>query len=209
MIFILSVIGGIVLATPLGPVNLICIDRALARGALAGIIAGLGAVVGDLIYASVAAFGVRFVLGFVSENTYGIEVFGGLLLIGFGVSASLSNPHIERKEGSGSGAHVAAVSAFVLTITNPAALFGLIAFFGTLSQLVGAGEVKENAYFAIAGVCVGSFLWWTFLSSLVSRFRHHITDKWLKRIATGSGVVLMAFGAVVAVRGLLGLFGGL
>lgn len=45
------------IATPIGPVGVICIRRSLAQGAKYGFISGLGAATADAIYGCVAAFG--------------------------------------------------------------------------------------------------------------------------------------------------------
>ena len=201
VLFLICVAAGFVLATPLGPVNLVCIDRALARGGWAGVITGLGAVGGDLIYATVAAYGIGVVLSFVSTYEGIIELVGGLLLIVFGVGAIRSNPHVERANGGPSGLHLAVLATFTLTITNPAALFGLLAFFGSITRFVGPISGFWSTALAVAGICTGSLLWWATLSYLVSHMRTRITDRWLKRIAIGSGVVLIAFGTVVAIKG--------
>ena len=52
-----GVLIGIVVAAPIGPVNLICIRRTLAYGRTNGFVSGLGAAIGDAVFATVAAFG--------------------------------------------------------------------------------------------------------------------------------------------------------
>ena len=52
---------GIVVAAPVGPVNVLCIQRAIARGFWGGLAAGLGAMLGDgLIALSQPSASVRF-----------------------------------------------------------------------------------------------------------------------------------------------------
>ena len=50
-----GIVVGLLVAAPVGPVNVLCIQRALERGALGGIAAGLGAVLGDGLIALLAA----------------------------------------------------------------------------------------------------------------------------------------------------------
>ena len=42
---------GLVVAVPIGPVNLICIRRTLSYGALSGFLSGLGGALGDGVFA--------------------------------------------------------------------------------------------------------------------------------------------------------------
>ena len=53
-----GVIIGILVSAPVGPVNVLCIQRAIERGFWGGIAAGLGAMLGDGLIALCAALGV-------------------------------------------------------------------------------------------------------------------------------------------------------
>src|SRR5271154_7403839 len=56
--FVLSgVVIGLTVALPIGPVNLICIRRTLALGPVNGFVSGLGAALGDGVFAIITAFG--------------------------------------------------------------------------------------------------------------------------------------------------------
>jgi threonine/homoserine/homoserine lactone efflux protein len=58
---------GLLVAAPIGPVNLICIRRTLAYGQLNGFLAGLGAALGDGIFAIIAGFGVKWVFDAIQD----------------------------------------------------------------------------------------------------------------------------------------------
>lgn len=58
-----GIIIGILVAAPVGPVNVLCIQRAIARGMWGGVAAGLGAVLGDGLIALSAAMGVGAISG--------------------------------------------------------------------------------------------------------------------------------------------------
>lgn len=207
VLFLIGMAGGFVLATPLGPVNLLCIDRTLARGALVGALSGLGAVAGDLIFGAVAAYGVSFVLGFVNSYEAMIEAVGGLILILFGLRALHSRPHVDRQAGGPSGLPLAIAATFVMTVTNPGALFGLLAFFGSVYRMLGRFPDFSDSLVLILGVGTGSMLWWATLAYIVSHLRYRLSDIWLMRIAVGSGLVLIVFGAVVGLSGVLSFTG--
>ncbi|MBL4602427.1 MAG: LysE family transporter, partial [Emcibacteraceae bacterium] len=48
---------GLIMAAPIGPVNIICLRRALTKGPMNGFIVGLGAALADGIFGCLAAFG--------------------------------------------------------------------------------------------------------------------------------------------------------
>ena len=54
-----GILIGILVSAPVGPVNVLCIQRAIERGFFGGVAAGLGAVLGDGLIALFAAFGVK------------------------------------------------------------------------------------------------------------------------------------------------------
>ena len=63
--YVFQIIGGaiigVLVAAPIGPVNLICIQRTLAYGSLNGFFSGLGGAVGDCVFAAISAFGLTAV----------------------------------------------------------------------------------------------------------------------------------------------------
>src|SRR4051812_46383029 len=56
-----GVVMGLIAAVPIGPVNLICIRRSFAFGPLNGFVSGLGAALGDGLFAAVMGFGLTWI----------------------------------------------------------------------------------------------------------------------------------------------------
>src|SRR5918992_4974647 len=86
---------GVLVAAPVGPVNVLCIYRAIQRGFWGGVAAGLGAVLGDGFLAFLAALGVGAGSGTVQHYRDAIQFMGGLALIVFGARLSLTAPQAE------------------------------------------------------------------------------------------------------------------
>ena len=57
-----GVVVGFTISVPIGPIGIICIQRTMSKRVLAGLITGLGAVVGDAFMASVGIFGIKIIL---------------------------------------------------------------------------------------------------------------------------------------------------
>ena len=66
--FVRGIVAGFALAAPLGPVAVLCIRRALARGRLECVLAGLGAAMADTIFGAVAGLGITFISSFVLRH---------------------------------------------------------------------------------------------------------------------------------------------
>ncbi len=147
---------GIIVAAPIGPVNLICIRRTLAFGPLNGFLSGLGAAIGDSVFGIVTAFGLTAIAQLIKGFYVPLQIVGGLMLIGFGVHTIFAKPkkrELDEVKGADKGASTlvgAIVSTFALTITNPATLFGFAALFAGLGSLIG-----EKPRFAEAAILVG------------------------------------------------------
>lgn len=198
---------GVLVAAPVGPVNILCIQRALERGVLGGIAAGLGAVLGDGLIALFAALGVGAISGTVSRYRDLIQMIGGLAIVAFGLKLWLTAPRLEPQasgqvewgqvEWAGLVEHLWDVpKTFFLTITNPAAVLGLVAIFGGISSFV---EVRStvDALAMVASIMIGSMAWWVLLSTIIGRIRHRIDTGRLRVINISAGALLVGFGALL------------
>ncbi len=202
LIIPVGAIIGILVAAPVGPVNVLCIQRAIERGFWGGIAAGLGAMLGDGLIALCAALGVGAISGAVQYHRMTIQVLGGLVLIAFGLRLSLAAPRF-MPVATGEG-HKETLRDFVwdipqtffLTITNPGAVLGLFAIFGGVSTFVEV-ESYVDALTIVAAVMGGSFLWWLSLSHLIGRFRHLLNERRLRLINQVTGLLLLGFGVLL------------
>ena len=202
LIIPVGLVIGILVAAPVGPVNVLCIQRAIERGMWGGIAAGIGAVLGDGLIALFAALGVGAISGAVAHHRTGIQIVGGLALIAFGVKLYFTAPRLAAFDPEAeSRARLKDFvwdipQTFFLTITNPGAVLGLFAIFGGVSTFV-----EVDGYIAaltmVAAIMAGSFGWWVFLSTLIGRVRHRLDPDKLGRINQYAGLLLIAFGGVL------------
>jgi threonine/homoserine/homoserine lactone efflux protein len=137
---------GIFVAAPIGPVNLICIRRTLAYGLINGFVSGLGAAIGDGVFAAITAFGLTAITLLIEGYSCTLQLVGGLLLLGFGVHTFLAEPvtvavaNVEGVAGGRRNFIGAFLSTFALTITNPATLLGFAALMAGLGTLGDSGQ---------------------------------------------------------------------
>jgi threonine/homoserine/homoserine lactone efflux protein len=189
---------GLIIAAPVGPVNVLCIQRTIGKGWKSGLVSGFGAAVADTIYGSVAAFSVTLVIDFLLHEQFWIRVLGGSLLILIGLMYYFQKPRTlqEQKDET---THSDFVSTFLLTLTNPTTVLSFIAVLATL------GMKEQRAVWMtvllVGGIFVGSMMWWTILTGAVNHLRDKITDKtmrWMNRIA---GLAIGGFGVVNIILG--------
>jgi threonine/homoserine/homoserine lactone efflux protein len=200
---------GVLMAAPIGPVNVLVIQRAVSRGFWGGLAAGLGAVLGDGVLAAIGAFSIAAISDVMVAYGDAIQYVGGLLLIGFGLALLLSRPVLATPihERSHFLEHTGIIpQTFVLTVTNPGAILGMAAMIGGLGSLIGGLNTNLEALILVAAIMGGSLLWWLGLSELIATVRHKLTESRLNTINRIAGLVLFTFGAALVIEGLLRYF---
>jgi threonine/homoserine/homoserine lactone efflux protein len=202
LIIPVGILIGVLVAAPVGPVNVLCIQRAIERGFWGGLAAGIGAMLGDGLIALFAGLGVGAISGAIEYHRQGIQIVGGLALIVFGIMLYVTPPRLAKIEpGAEDGASLRDYAwdipkTFFLTITNPGAVLGLFAIFGGVSTFV---EVHSyvDALTMVASIMAGSLMWWLALSNLIGRLRHRFSPAHLAYTNHVSGVLLIGFGALL------------
>ncbi|MGA9441889.1 MAG: LysE family transporter [Methyloceanibacter sp.] len=194
---------GLLMAAPIGPVNVLVIQRAMAKGFWGGLAAGLGAVLGDGVLAAVGAFSIAAISDGMLAYGDTIQLVGGVLLVAFGLALLLRRPVMTTPphERSHILDHMGIIpQTFILTVTNPGAVLGMAAMIGGLGSLIGGLNTNLEALILVAAVMGGSLLWWLGLSELIATIRHKLTDNRLKMINRVAGFILLAFGAALIIE---------
>ncbi|GAB4369591.1 MAG: LysE family transporter [Elainellaceae cyanobacterium] len=193
--FLRGLIIGFSIAAPVGPIGVLCIRRTLTDGRLNGLFSGLGAATADAIYGCIAGFGLTFISSLLVSQVFWLRLIGGGFLCYLGVKTLMSKP---AKQAASSQSHSllgAYLSTVFLTLTNPATILSFVAVFAGLGLASTAGSYL-TASVLVAGVFLGSALWWLLLSGGVSLLRSHFDPHrlvWLNRI---SGLILIIFGII-------------
>jgi threonine/homoserine/homoserine lactone efflux protein len=203
--FIKGILIGFAIAAPVGPIGVLCIRRTLLNGVASGLASGTGAALADCLYGAIAAFSLTAVFTFLKEYATWLQIFGGTFLIVLGARTVMQKPHKEdevrhpRKDWH-SLKEIAGdfVSTFLLTLTNPATIFSFVGIFAGLG-LVSEGETPDYGLSSlmVAGVFIGSLLWWCILSGSIGVFRHKLDRKALRFTNLLSGIIIGGFGALV------------
>jgi threonine/homoserine/homoserine lactone efflux protein len=185
---------GVVISLPAGPVGVLCVRRTMFEGALFGIVSAIGAALADMVFGLIAGFGLTVVRDWLLGYQDVLAVAGGVYLLYVGLRCLIVRAVIEPQPLTGEKLAAAFVSSFALSISNPitivafAAIFAKIGFDGNDVDFIGVGVL-------VAGVLVGSLIWWLGLTLSVAalkRFAHQVHFSWINRI---SGTILTVSGA--------------
>ncbi len=196
LIFLRGLMLGFLIAAPVGPIGILCIRRSIALGRIAGLLTGLGAATADGLYGCIAAFGLTFLSDLLVSQAFWLHVIGGLFLCYLGVKTFLAKPVEEKAIGlemRGTDLSLYASTVF-LTLTNPMTILMFAGVFAG-SGLAATGDYTP-ATLLVAGVFLGSALWWFLLSFGASLFRTKINAPNLRGLNKISGLILLVFGVI-------------
>lgn len=196
-IIIKGVLIGLCISVPLGPIGMLTIQRTLNRGQKHGIATGLGATTSDLIYTIITLFFLSFVLDFIEDHRFIIELLGSLIVGFFGWYIFQSNPATQPKPNETVKHSLFGdfVTSFGLTFSNPLVLFVLIALFARF-QFIGNKTTLFVSICGILSILGGALLWWNLLTVLVSKFKNKLNMRELKLINQITGIIILGIGGV-------------
>ena len=197
---------GIIISAPMGPVGILCIQRTLDKGRKAGFYTGVGAAISDLIYCLLTGFGLSFIEEFLEKNQNVIQIFGSVVLIGFGIYLFKSNPSKKLRKPSENrvSARLNILNGFLFTVSNPLIIFLIIGLFARFNFLL--PEIRFYHY--ITGfifILGGALLWWYLVTLFVDKVRAHfnLRSMWLINKIIGSAI--MAFGVFGIITAVIGI----
>jgi threonine/homoserine/homoserine lactone efflux protein len=188
-LFAQSLLIGLSIAAPVGPIGLLVIQRTLQRGGRAGLATGLGAAAADALYGAVGAFGVSWIIDALAGARVPLALGGGAFLLWLAWRIWHSKPAEKAARAGGAGVLSCFAGTFALTLSNPATIFSFIAVFGAF----GARLAMASPWLMIAGVFVGSALWWLLLSAGVARLRSRFDARAQAGVARASALLLAGF----------------
>jgi len=193
LLFLKGALLGVIITAPLGPIGMLCINRTLERGFLAGFSCGFGTAVGDASYAVVAVTGIAVFEAMMSAATLPLAFGGGLLLLALGYRGLTHDP-IQAADVRAGGLIGTTLSTFLLTISNPATILSFGALFA------GFGLTEETRRFSsaviVGGVFCGSIAWWFFLSGAVTLAKKKLPRDFTAKVMRGTSYLLILFGFV-------------
>jgi threonine/homoserine/homoserine lactone efflux protein len=187
---------GLLVSSPMGPVNMLTIQRTLNRGRKHGFATGLGAMLSDMTYSVVTLVGLSFVSGFVAEYEHTIQAVGSIILFFFGFGVFRTNP-LKNSTSDRLPQETRYlrdfVSAFLLTFSNAAIV---LVFVGLYARFSFNPLADGTSFFAagLASIAAAALAWWFFLTAFVSRLRGRFYRKGLRLLNRGVGAILMLLG---------------
>lgn len=144
-----GVLIGIVASAPMGPVGILCVQRALNKGRIYGLVTGLGAALSDIIYALITGYGLSFIYDFINNRTalFWLQLIGAVLMFIFGVHTFRSNPSKNTHKVSRNKSSLVhnGVTGFFLAFSNPLLVLLFLALFTPLNFMLPSRRYITNS----------------------------------------------------------------
>jgi threonine/homoserine/homoserine lactone efflux protein len=186
---------------PVGAIAIMSVQRTMNNGLLAGFSIGMGAAFGDLVYATVAGFGITFIRDFLIANRLWLALGGGVFLIFIGYKIYTSDTVKQfrsKKQLSHKKIANDFFSSFLLALSNPVTILGFTGFFASIG-IISDNTTFYHIFMLLAGVFLGATSWWLSISFLVNRFKKKISLRRIVMINRIAGVLVVIFGIVLII----------
>ena len=184
---------GLTLAVPVGPIALLCIQRAVTNGRLHGIISGIGVATADSFYAGVTLFGLTAISGLILAHLFSLRLAAGLVLIIVGIRIFLSIPAPLIMKNERETYLKDYLSMVAIAIANPLTLIFFVAILPGFGVVLHENSVLSASEF-VCGVFFGSTLWWIILCGSIGSVRERIRLEHMRLINRISGFLIVIFG---------------
>ena len=146
-------IVGLGASIPLGPLGVLCVQKTLSKGRNSGFITGLGASFSDTLYAAISLLGLAFIENLIDKNKDIVMIIGGAIIIYIGIRIFFTNPIKQIRQKNTNKKHVQDfIEAFLMTVTNPGAIFLILGLLAAVGININDNEVRPSVVVILLGV---------------------------------------------------------
>ena len=193
LLFLKSILIGLSIAMPVGPISTLAIKNCLTRGFKIGFATSFGASITEGFYGFVATGGLVFISKFLTTYISEVKVISGLALIllalyEFKTARNFSFAEIKTKKR---GFFQTMFFTSFLCLGSPMTIVLFVGLFATMTGTVLTGQ---EMLITVAGIFSGSVIWAFILCGSVSRMHRKMSQLWMARVKILAGVIIGSFG---------------
>jgi threonine/homoserine/homoserine lactone efflux protein len=195
--------SALLLAIPVGPVNLTIINEGARRGFKWAVLITLGATTMEVTYCFVAFTGLASFLLTGEFIRAAMEVFSFVFMLVLGVKflmaksgniqLSATTDRLEARLGEKLHPRSAFMTGFVRVLANPGVMVGWFVLAANFISRDWVTPELSGRMACVAGVGLGTILWFLVLAYSSSRKMSKFSEKTLVKIEHWSGVALIIF----------------
>lgn len=205
MIFLKGLLIALIFGIPAGAIGVLCVNRSIENGFFPGFITGLGSSTADTIYAVIGAFGITLITDFLQHHQKIIGVAGGVLIFVYGILMLFKKNEKKtdekmKSEKDGRSLLSYFLTSFSIAILNPATILTFLIAFTSFGI---ACQTFYQSFFLVAGIFLGTIIWWFAISFMASMFSEKFTAKGHFVLKIICAILLVGFGILCLVRSLI------
>jgi threonine/homoserine/homoserine lactone efflux protein len=189
-------------AVPIGPIGIMCIQQSISCGRRRGFVSGLGAATADMLFGSVAIFGVTMISDFLMDNNLIIRATGGVLLLVIGIRIMMGKQEGRVSEVKRENMVQSYLTTMLLTLTNPMTILAYMTILAVFN-IVAVDRGPLSSSLLVTGIFLGSAIWFTLLTVLAHFLKKRLTDRALLRLNRALGALILIFGIILLVNQML------
>src|SRR5215218_6813393 len=126
--FLAGIAAGLFVAVPIGPMGVLCIQRTLAFGLVAGLVTGLGAATVHLTFGLLAALGLGAMIPlWICAGAHNLTLLSAALLFWFAAKILRRNVVLGQRLTRSDGLLRTYASALLLGVSNPITIILFVA----------------------------------------------------------------------------------
>jgi threonine/homoserine/homoserine lactone efflux protein len=192
-LFVQGIIIGLTLALPVGPLSLLCIQRAVTDGRLHGIVSGIGIATADSFYAAVVFLGLTLISGMILAQQSLFRLIAGIVLLLIGMKVFVTLPPVAKTRPEPESYLKDYLTTAAIGFANPLTIIFFLAILPAFGVVfLGASQALAAEF--VAGVFCGSTVWWVILCGSIGSFRSRLSVDNLRLINKISGVMIFCIG---------------
>ncbi|WP_127140365.1 LysE family translocator [Flagellimonas marinaquae] len=192
---------GLLLSFMIGPVFFVLLETSATKGFRAGVSLDLGVILADIVFLLIAYFSSFQLLENLS-NEPGLFVFGGMILLVYGIFLFVKKPKKKTNVKASKGNYLGLfVKGFLLNFIN----IGVLAFWLGLIIVVGPSlENSPKRMMVFFGTVLMVYFGIDLLKILLAKqLKRYLTQERIVLIKKGLGIVLIICGIVLITKGFL------
>lgn len=201
IIFLKSIASGFIMCVPLGPIGIIVIRKTIRYTKNKALIPGIGSTTADMLYGSIAGFGIVMLADFFShyQRYFQLAAASILLILSFKILRTDPKQLTRKSDLQTAKSQIKSfMLGFSLALFNPGTLF----FMTTLLTLFGIANYTHSTYTGVIillGLSCGELLWWFSLTRLTAYVQNKIGARAPVTINKFSGIFLLILcvGAII------------
>jgi threonine/homoserine/homoserine lactone efflux protein len=198
--FLVGVEIGLAVAVPIGPMGLLCIQRTLSFGLVAGLMTGLAAATVQVAYSTIAVAGLgATVVAWVGAGAKIFSVVSALLLFWFAFRLYKRRLVISARPAH-RPAHLVGFygGGLAVGLTNP---MTIVLFLAAVPALATADDMAGMPAL-VSGVFSGACSWYLALSTAIALLRERLSMRVLEITNATAGLTLALIGFLMIVSAL-------